>query len=1186
MKRIISLNGKWDFMPLYEVDCCTDLPSVLSFEDEKVVVPSIWNEKCIHVREDFTPFVSYGYPDRWNEAKTGVLRTFIDIKPEDGRRYFLKFNGVGQKWAAYIDGEKIIETGEMWLPQRFEITDRVGTKLELCVVCTSFPKFNEGVFENKYHDLAGSWYGCSLRGIWQEVEIEDVPEKYITDISYDTKGGMLSVEVKTEETCPVTVSVAGITVSGNTNEVLKAGYGDVKLWDVDEPNLYTMTVKTETDERELKIGFREMEIRGRDFYLNGKRINLRGDSWHFQGLKQQTKEYAKNWFRVCRRNGANYVRLHAEPHPEYYLDAADEVGILLVSETAIYGSSNNMNASSPEFIENCRRHSKALVERDKNHPSVVVWSLQNEMRWVSGRDVYKTYIGELIGIMKDADLQKRAVFIEGDNRLYPKSEIDIESYHYNIDGTIGQWDRTRPLTYGEHGGWWYICPQNSSMYQGLSAYEDVWECGIGLGEKERLFIEYARRYDVGGVSTFNFAHYFGTAFPEKDISVGDRIIPKNSLTVNNGELSDYPMNIPNVTCTPVAAAYKEATVIPSEYDRVFYEGKTVTRQFDVYNDTRYDADVKLCFSGASEKVFEFRQECGFRKTVSLDVTFPDVGEYPLKIELFHNGKLMHSGEVVYKAVESGCRIETGKSVAFFGSDRDFEVINSFVACTRCESLSDIDCDVLILGTNLPGETRDMQGAIELFVRTGGVCVVLEQDVLAFGDLSLSRQGFFGVHANDLCHPVMNGLSDEDLRMWHPYTNEGMPLDIVNNAFTKPAYGDINMILECSKGDFCDGGDLWTPLFEAGVGSGKIIFNQVELVSNLEKCPVSAKLLANILNYAISVEPKQKSAVMTVDIRNPEDVEKAKAFDGTVIVLPTADEKKLSELVGAEVTITDTYTYQLKKTGESFVTAGISRVDLFGYHKPGFSPRPTRNYRLAENSIEIAGGENLLMSITHNPFEDYYINGYSAEYCKMALINLHKENAAEPLPYLVKYGKFVVSQIAVIPETKRIYDRLLANCGASVMSGVFSEAGSGRNGAVEYIMTLPLKSDFELERAYFTDPVYSLNNLGEGVYGWMKKLESDDNGFLTIPESAGKIHFVTFFAEAEEELESTVSLDVNCKCELYVKGVLSDKTAKFHKGINPVALVLYGDEEDMSFRLEFGANYSLRYSVTVDYVDAK
>lgn len=1185
MKQSVSLNGKWDFMPIYDVWSDVSLPKDVVYEDVKFNVPSIWNEE-FEKADDFKPFVSYRYPNAWNEAKTGVLRRFINVTTEPGKRYFLKFNGVAQKWAAYLDGEKLTESVEMWLPERIDVTDKLNGNNELCVVCTSFPKYTEGLVKDKSTALIGSWFGIGARGIWESVEIEIVPEKYITDISYDTKGGVLSVEVNTEETMPVTVSVDKYTIKGQTNEVLKIAYDDVKLWDVDQPNLYTLTAETEFDKREIKIGFREIEIRGRDFYLNGKRINLRGDSWHFQGLKQQTKEYAANWFKVCRRNGANYVRLHAEPHPEYYLEAADEVGILLVSETAIYGSGKTMHAYAPEYIENCRQHARALVKRDKNHPSVVIWSLENEMRWVDGRDVYKTYIGELISIMKDADIQKRPVFIEGDNRLYPKNKIDIESYHYNIDGTIEQWDRTRPLTYGEHGGWWYICPQNSSMYIGLSAYEDIWTCGYGLGEKERLFIEYARKYDVGGVSTFNFAHYFATSFPNEDVQIGDMIIPKNSLTVNNGLLKDYPENIPNVSCKPIVDSYKEVTVIPAEYDRVFYENSTALRTFDVYNDSREDADVTVVFSGAADKTFNFFQPCGFRETLELELEFDAPGYYELGISLLHNGKEVHSDTVKYKVVENSYNLETEKSISFFGSDEDYNEICKLTKVSRCQSLEDIDCDVLILGTNLSEDVRNSQSAIELFVSTGGVCVVLEQDKLAFGNLSLSRQSFFGVHANDLNHPVLEGINDEDLRMWHPYTNEGNPLDFVNNAFTKPSSGDITMILECSKGDFCDGGDLWTPLFETGYKMGKVIFNQVELLSNLEKCPVSKKLLYNIIKYAADYKTKPEKNVMLLDISDKEAVLAAKDFDGTVIVLPTADADALSSLLETDVKISPVYTYQLKSVCPHFVTEGISRVDLYGFHSPGFCPRPVVNYRLAENSVEIEGGEVLLESITGNPFEKYYVDNYGAEYCKMALINMCLENAEKPLPYLVKYGKYVVSQIEVRPETERIYHRLRANCGEILESKIFDAVPCGRNGAVEYIMTLPLKEKFDEECAYFTDPVYSLNNLGEGVYGWMSKLEADEDGFITIPQSAGQIRFVTFFAEAEDEIPSDVSLQVNCKCELYVKGVKSEKTTTFKKGINPVALVLWGGEEDIRFRLEFGANFSLRYSVTVDYVDAK
>jgi beta-galactosidase len=104
------------------------------------------------------------------------------------------------------------------------------------------------------------------------------------------------------------------------------------------------------DSQECKFGFREVWCEGINFYINGMRVNLRGDSWHYQGFVYQTKEYALNWYKLCKDAGMNFVRLHAMPYPEIFLDAADEVGMLIIDESAIYGSSKLLQSDHEEFI--------------------------------------------------------------------------------------------------------------------------------------------------------------------------------------------------------------------------------------------------------------------------------------------------------------------------------------------------------------------------------------------------------------------------------------------------------------------------------------------------------------------------------------------------------------------------------------------------------------------------------------------------------------------------------------------------------------------------------------------------------------------------------------------------------------------------------------------------------------------
>ncbi|MGV2685625.1 glycoside hydrolase family 2, partial [Clostridium perfringens] len=178
-------------------------------------------------------------------------------------------------------------------------------------------------------------------------------------------------------------------------------WSDAILWDPDTPYLYMAELELIESEQVLDrheevFGFREFWCEGPQFMLNGIPIRLRGDSWHFQGGLQQTEAYIRNWYRMCRSVGINSLRLHAEPSREEYVRIATDGARLIIDDTAIYGSGKSMLADHPDYLDNCRKHVQRLVKRDKNHPSVIMWSLQNEMRWVDGRDGYKVHIPGLM----------------------------------------------------------------------------------------------------------------------------------------------------------------------------------------------------------------------------------------------------------------------------------------------------------------------------------------------------------------------------------------------------------------------------------------------------------------------------------------------------------------------------------------------------------------------------------------------------------------------------------------------------------------------------------------------------------------------------------------------------------------------------------------------------------------------
>ena len=534
-KERVCLNGEWDFMPVYGVKACLDLPQEIHYEEEKIRVPSSWRyvvpegmpfcEEGFGIVDDFEPFNLFEYPREWSTAETGVYRRKFSVQGRtSGERISLQFDGIMQQSRIYLNGHSIAEWDEAYLPLTVDITKHLteeGIENELMVVCTTFEEAQLASGKIKTLGLIGSWFGYIGRGIWQDVHLVRTEATFIADALIKTSVRNQHIEVELEvnhlqdvaekvvvlidvlDECGTVLSFKPQTIVMDPNSKSSVKFEEQwtnpKLWSFESPFLFNMQIVLRANDKELDrkiivFGFREIWTEQGQFILNGIRINLRGDSWHFQGAIQQTKEYAINWFKMCKEKGLNFVRLHAEPHPEYYLEAADEVGILIVDETAIYGSGKSMDASHPVYIERCKKHVERLVKRDRNHPSIIMWSLQNEMRWVDGRDTFKIHIPGMMKAIKRLD-ESRPVIVEGDNRLISKQDTEIESYHYNIDGTIAQWDKVRPLVYGEHGGWWYICPQNFSAYSGLDAYLSWENSSRGAALKEKLYVEVSRRND-------------------------------------------------------------------------------------------------------------------------------------------------------------------------------------------------------------------------------------------------------------------------------------------------------------------------------------------------------------------------------------------------------------------------------------------------------------------------------------------------------------------------------------------------------------------------------------------------------------------------------------------------------------------------------------------------------------------
>ncbi len=109
--------------------------------------------------------------------------------------------------------------------------------------------------------------------------------------------------------------------------------------------------------------------------ITGSHVNMVGN--FYMGFAYQTEEYARLWYKVAKDANANCIRLHAQVYPEFYLEIADEAGILIIDETATWASHCQFYYTM-NIIENSKKHLERLIKRDRNHPSVIVWSVENE----------------------------------------------------------------------------------------------------------------------------------------------------------------------------------------------------------------------------------------------------------------------------------------------------------------------------------------------------------------------------------------------------------------------------------------------------------------------------------------------------------------------------------------------------------------------------------------------------------------------------------------------------------------------------------------------------------------------------------------------------------------------------------------------------------------------------------------
>jgi len=485
--RTMSLNGSWKFVfserpdarPAdfyredYDVSGWADIPVPSHWQFHGYDYPQYVNIRYPWIdKEDIAPPFA---PTNYNPVGSYV-RHFELPDGWTGRPVYLHFRGVESAFYVWLNGELVGYSEDTFTPAEFDITPYLR------------PGRNRLAVE-VYRWCDGSWLEDQdfwrLSGIFREVLLIAPSPVHLYDVQVrtelDERYEHAELRVRTTMLRYPGAELADVVVAGvlydaegravtdgefRAAAALEEGrFADAELrafvaapakWSAERPNLYTLVLSlrssdgTELEAVRCKVGFRKVEIRDNLILINGRRVVFKGVNRHEfscdTGRALSFEEMERD-VKLMKANNINAVRTsHYPNHPRWY-ELCDEYGLYVIDETNLethgtwrYGQTEEegtVPGSKPEWRDNVVDRCRSMLERDKNHPSIVMWSLGNES--FGGENFRAMY-----RFLKEAD-PTRIVHYEGTfyHRAF-EDVSDVESQMYTSPEDVEKYARNDP----------------------------------------------------------------------------------------------------------------------------------------------------------------------------------------------------------------------------------------------------------------------------------------------------------------------------------------------------------------------------------------------------------------------------------------------------------------------------------------------------------------------------------------------------------------------------------------------------------------------------------------------------------------------------------------------------------------------------------------------------------------------
>lgn len=674
-----------------------------------------------------------------------------------------------------------------------------------------------------------------------------------------------------------------IAASQTQTVTLSDGWADPKLWWPDTPNLYRLRTTVvvngvASDAQETLFGFREWRREGTQFTLNGV-------VWHMWADLVGEHRSPTNWLEAYKRTNQRTTRMGTAGQaghesrwmgmePEAALEFCDRNGVVVRRNTTIDGETigYQFSESDPEtrqqqggselklaLMKNWREQCVAQVKGERNHPSIQIWSLENEFSYINlinllgnspNMDRYEEEITQTHDAVMAAD-PTRSAMTDGGGAM-KKNTLGVQGDHYvaTLDARYPDW-AYEPFPEGGGRGRWKWDQQRPRFIG-----EEFYASGINPAD-------YAM---WGGEVAFQ-----GKAATRDAIAICYRMLTEGYRW--GGHFAAWHLWLAGEGGPVQWGANQPRAALVRQWDWTFGTAQKVKRTFGVFNDTQYPEPItltrRLVVEGkeAYAKTSTHQVAPGTAEKFEEEIPMPSVTtrqEGQLSLTLTAGGKEIYRDTKAVSVLPApkadgfpagavALFDPAGETAAFLKS-----VGVSFTALPSLESLP-AGIKVLVVGRDAIEAKGSTSTRLAVCASQGRAVIVLDQtNPLKYqaipAEMELAsrvRKNEFGTEVptadgrtafiEDTSHPALRGLKDKDFFTWGPDLPAATPAAhlVFRNAYAKPTRGGKSLVQ-------CGPRLAFSALVEVTVGQGVMYLCQLDLGAKLAVNPVAQQVLLNLI----------------------------------------------------------------------------------------------------------------------------------------------------------------------------------------------------------------------------------------------------------------------------------------------------------------------------------------------------